>query len=557
MSLSSQVLRSFLIILGLLFCSRIHAQELTVGWHDHMYLRPGDGVRLNQQEEPVFPGLVVMPANGTSTGNTGDQQTDVSFAQHTYDMLKRLSANASVSLRYASFRGDANFSYFGRQTFNANDLTFIVTINKNFGTTRFQAQNLAPDFLSRSAALRGKLSGAELYKALTDVFGTHYVAGHQSSAMAAVLYSFHYASASTRQRISASASGSWSSGSFNAFVSSFFGSTNRNQSMSYHFYSTDPNLIATNFGFASAGSVTNLQQFSTLSSNVQNYANSLIQANAKISGYILDPLWFAPGVLPMLEGYVPPSTPLPNYDAFLQAYTALQARKQILDPWMLDGAALSWLNQFGQQEVRNSWFTAVNFLAVMREMAQRHYSSGEPLSVPPDVTSFLSNFGDMTLPSIYMMDNFIPAGSNTRYIIGRIDCGCRDLTIPIPFHTISKLYTGTNNGSLANVYYNPSEFQKDQLAAFPSGTVRAHLTNMFNGTVGSWNCLTNQATNPNLNGFFLVSQSIADAAKYTLAINSGMDANGNSVIVDELGFLETVSGDCPGSCLITITNLIK
>jgi hypothetical protein len=430
-----------------------------------------------------------------------------------------------------------------------------VTINKNFGTTRFQPLGLARDFLDRADTHKETLQGPELYKALTDVFGTHYVAGYQSSAMAAVLYSFHYASAATKQRLSASAGGSWSSGSFNAFVSSFFGSTNRNQSMSYKFYSTDPNLIATNFGFAAAGSVTNLQQFSMLSSNVQNYANALIPANAKISGYILDPLWFAPGVLPMLEGYVPPATPTPNYDAFLQAYSALEARKQIMDPWMLDGAALSWLNQFGQQTVRNSWFKAVKYLAALKETAQRHYTHGEPLAIPPEVTAFLSNYGDVALPAIYVMDNFTV--SSTRYIIGRIDCGCRDLTIPIPFHTLSKLDTGTNNGSFANIYYNPAEFQSVQLAAFPSGTVRTHLTNIFNGSVGSWNCLTNQETNPNLNGFFLTSQTTTEAPRYTLAINSGTDVNGNTVIVDELGFLETISGDCPGSCLITITNLIK
>jgi hypothetical protein len=546
-----------LIFFGLL--SPVTAQEITVGWHDHMYLRPGDGVRLNQQEEPVFPGLIIMPENGTSAGNTGDQQTDVSFAQHTHDMLKKLSANASVSLRYASFRGDANFSFFGRQTFNANDLTFVVTISKNFGTTRFAPLALSPDFSSRAATYGQKLSGPDLYQALTDVFGTHYVAGYQSSAMASILYTFHYASASTRQRISASAGGNWSSGSFSAFVSSFFGSTNRNQSMSYQFYSTDPNLLADTFGFAAAGSVTNLQQFSTLSSNVQNYANSLTQPNAKISGYILDPLWFAPGVLPMLNGYVPPTTPSPNYDAFFQAYTALQARKQILDPWMLDGAALSWLNQFGQQAVRDRWFTAVRFLSDMKATSQRHYTAGGPLVVPPEVTEFLNKFSEIALPSIYVIDSFVDtaASPDLRYIIGRVDAGCRDLTIPIPFHTITKLLSGTNNGSLGNIYYDPSEFQRVQLAAFPSGVVRTRLTNIFNGTVGSWNCLTNQATNPNLDGFFLVSQSTADAAKYTLAINSGTDANGNTVVVDELGFLETLSGDCPGSCLITITNIIK
>src|SRR4051794_4477327 len=110
---------------GALLWLPLPAQEVVVGWHDHMYLQPGDGVQLNRQQEPVFPGLLVMSSPGMTTGNTGDQQTYVTFAQHTYDMVKTLSVNSSVGLSSLVFDGNIDVSFFGRQTFNGNDLTFV------------------------------------------------------------------------------------------------------------------------------------------------------------------------------------------------------------------------------------------------------------------------------------------------------------------------------------------------------------------------------------------------------------------------------------------------
>src|ERR1700722_10028275 len=94
------------------------AQEVTAGWHDRIYLQPGDGVRLNRLLEPIYPGLVVMSPTGTTTGNTGGQQETVAFAQHTYNMIKTLNVDSSASLDLLAFSGDIGVSFFGRQTFN-------------------------------------------------------------------------------------------------------------------------------------------------------------------------------------------------------------------------------------------------------------------------------------------------------------------------------------------------------------------------------------------------------------------------------------------------------
>ena len=69
--------------------------------------------------------------------------------------------------------------------------------------------------------------------------------------MVSVIYSFHYDSTSIKQQLTAQASASYNgvfdSGSFSAFVSSFFGSTNTSRTMSYEFYSSDPLQSPTNF----------------------------------------------------------------------------------------------------------------------------------------------------------------------------------------------------------------------------------------------------------------------------------------------------------------------
>jgi hypothetical protein len=543
---------ALLTLLGLLLSRPLLAQEVTAGWHDHIYLQPGDGVRLNRLLEPIYPGLVVMSTTGTTNGNTGGQQETVAFAQHTYNMIQTLNVDSSASLNLLAFSGDIGVSFFGRQTFNANDLTFVVTTTKNYGTTKFAPLNFSSNFWNAVAAYPANLQGTALYSAMTSQFGTHYVAGYQSEALVSVIYSFHYASASVRQQLLASAGSSWDFGSFSAFVSSFFGSTNTTASMSYQFYSTDPNLLATNFGFASAGTVQNLSQFSNFVNQVQNYANSMTQTNAKITGYVLDPLWFGPGILPLLGGYVPPAPSPTDYNGFLQAYAALESWKQSLDPWILNGDTLSWLNAQGRQVVQTSWLNAVKYLAEMKAIAVGHYSTNSPLNVPAEVSAYLGNLNTIKLPFIYVMDSFV---SGDRYVIGRVDCGCRDLTIPIPFNTITELYYQTNNGTLAPIFYDPVEFQNVQLSAFKSGTVHTYLVNRF--ASAEWACLTNSVTNPDLNGFFLMNQTTSQAPNWSLAVSGGTDVNGNTITVDEMAFLDTRSGSCPGSCLVTFTNLVS
>ena len=61
-------------------------------------------------------------------------------------MIKKLNINSSVSLNYLAYDGDVDASFFGRQTFNSDDLIFVVTTTRNFGTTKFTPLNFSSNF---------------------------------------------------------------------------------------------------------------------------------------------------------------------------------------------------------------------------------------------------------------------------------------------------------------------------------------------------------------------------------------------------------------------------
>jgi hypothetical protein len=537
-------------IIGSLLCLCLPAPAIEVGWHDFMYLQLGDGVKLNHQQEPTSLGLVLL-ANPTTTNNTGSFTETTTFAQHTYNMIKKLSVNSSVSLDYLAFSGDVNVSFFGKQTFNANDLTFVYTGIKDFGTTVYTPVDFSPANKNLVADFQKNLQGAALHSAITRAFGTHYVRGYDLAAMVSVVYTFHYASASVKQQTIASSSGVYNNDTFSTFVNNFFTSTNSTTSMSYQFYSTDPNQLTTNL-FASTGIIRTYQQFTNFVSRIEAYANAMNPVHAKITQYVLDPIQTVPGYLSMLGGYSPPTANPADYDGFLKAYAALQAAKQGLATWLLQGNTLSWLNAQGRQVMIGQWNQVANYLAAMKSIAVSHFTSGAPLNVPTDVVNFLTGFNQIRFPGISVLKSF-KSGSD-QCIIGRVDCGCTNWTAPSPFFSLSALYYQTNYYSTANpsfvpIYYNAHDFETTQLSN-SSGTINTQLKSLFNGGPGQiWYCLTN-SSNPDVNGYFLITKPFNEAANWSLEIDT-IDASGNAVPVDEMAFLSTQSAGCTIPCQIS------
>jgi hypothetical protein len=536
---------AFTVISSALLCGSIPAPAVEVGWHDHMYLQPGDGVLLNHQQEPQSLGLVLL-ANPTPD-NTASFTETLTFAQHTYDMIKSLSVNSSVSLDSLVFSGDVNVSFFGRQSFNANDLTFVYTATKDFGPTVYSAVDFSPTYKNLVAGLQNNLQGAALHSAVTAAVGTHYVRGYDSAAIVSVIYSFHYASASAKQQLTANGGGSWDTGSFSAFVGSFFASSNSATSMTYEFYSTDPYQLMTN----SFGMIHSYQEFTNFVSRVETYANAMSRDHAKVTGYILDPLQTIPGYLSMISPYVPPQMNVPDYNGFLQAYAALQAAKQSLAPWLLRGNSMSWLNTDGRQVMVELWNEVANNLAAMKSIATDHFTTGAPLTVPPDVTTFLAGFSPIRLPEIIYMDSFV--NGSDRCIIGRVDCGCSNLTASAPFYHLVALHNLTNYYSTAYssyipIYYHALDFETNLLAAYPSGTINSELKARFSSSL--WNSLTN--ANPDVNGYFFVALPESQKSHWSVEVDD-IDAGGQPVPVDEktLGDSSTLSvGSTLGSCQV-------
>jgi hypothetical protein len=449
-------------------------------------------------------------------------------------MIRKLTANSSVSLSAFAFNGSVDFSFFGKQTFSANDLVFVYTAVKDFGTTVYAPVDFSAAARNVIAGYQSKLQGADLHSAIAGALGTHYVRGYDRAAMVAIVYTFHYASASTRQQMIASASGSYDEVSFSQFVSQFFASTNVTSTMSYEFFSTDP---YTNFNFGTSGIIQSYAQFTNFISRVEGYAGALPAANARIVQYVLDPIQTVPGYLGLLGGYVPSPIAPADYDGFLRAYSALWAVKQRLDGMVL-GSMLNWLNRSGRQVVLQQWSTTASLVASMKTIAMNHFSTGAPLAVPSEVTAFLSGLNEFRLPEIVFMDSFT-AGSE-HCLIGRVDCGCSEFTAPRPFYNLAAMYYQTNyysNGdpSLVPLYYDPMDFQTNQLAQ-NSGTIRTHLTTLFTGEL--WNCLTN--ANPNVNGYFLITQPSNEAANWSVEVDA-LTPGGASMPVDQIGFLSPVT----------------
>jgi hypothetical protein len=202
------------------------------------------------------------------------------------------------------------------------------------------------------------------------------------------------------------------------------------------------------------------------------------------------------------------------------------------------------------------WNQVVNYLAAMKSIAVAHFTTGAPLNIPSDVAGFLAGLNAIRLPEIIFMDSFL--NGSERCIIGRVDCGCANLTAPVPFYHLVGLYHQTNYyntttttaySSFVPIYYNARDFETNQLTAYPSGTINTHLKSLFSGEL--WNCLTN--ANPDINGYVFIGQPDSQSANWSVEVDN-IDAGGQAVPVDVRSFRDnsTLSVGCTlGPCQIS------
>jgi hypothetical protein len=157
---------------------------------------------------------------------------------------------------------------------------------------------------------------------------------------------------------------------------------------------------------------------------------------------------------------------------------------------------------------------------------------------------------DIALPEIYVMDSFVYNDGTYDYrcVLGRVDCGDRNLVSAIPFQNLAEFEYGTNSFEGASIFYDAATFANTNLSLFKTGAIHTRLTNLF--ASAQWACLTNPGVTPDLNGFFFSGYNYgkridgesmyeSGAKNWALAIQDSRGTN-----VDEMSVLDTRSGGC-------------
>src|SRR4051794_38482740 len=107
---------TLLAFLCVLCCGPMPSHAVQVGWADGMTIWVGDGVNLNRQDHPAFPGVVELGSVSVNAKN-GWQNEIVTFAQHTHDMVKTLNISASAKVQsITGSGGSASMDYFFKQS---------------------------------------------------------------------------------------------------------------------------------------------------------------------------------------------------------------------------------------------------------------------------------------------------------------------------------------------------------------------------------------------------------------------------------------------------------
>ncbi len=291
-------------LLQLTLLSPLHGE--TIGWHPDLTLEPGCGLEYRQQYLLKPRVALLDPSAATNYSGTGSASYSASFSQHQLDLVSRFSLNLNVSAKYGVYSGKVGFSYVDDTAYTGNTLNFVFECNRDYGFTRFRPSALDSDFISEINRLRQTLRGQALQKAITERFGDYFISGYKSVGKVVVIYTFNFESQTTARSITASIAGKYKNGvtsvQFQSDVQSFFQQTDSSVSMSYRFFSSDPNrplLFPTN-------QITSYGQFVTFSTVVGDYCNNMSPTGAARTEFIVEPMQNLPGYSALVEGAARP-----------------------------------------------------------------------------------------------------------------------------------------------------------------------------------------------------------------------------------------------------------
>lgn len=446
--------------------SPLHAEF--VGWHPALALQPGYGLEYRQQYL-LKPRVALLDFGAaTNYSGTGSASYSAFFSQHQLDLVRRFSLNVNASAKYNLYSGKVGFSYVDDTAYTGNTLNFVFECNRDYGFTRFRPLGLDPDFAGEITRLRQTLRGQALQNAITERFGDYFISGYKSVGKVAVIYTFNFESQTTTRSIAARIAGKYKNGvtsvQFQSDVQSFFQQTDSRVSMSYRFFSSDPDrplLFPTN-------QITTYSQFIDFSTVVGDYVNDMTRAGAALMEFIVEPMQNLPGYSALVEGSSSTNQIETDYDRFLDAYGVLKQWGQQLTDWTIDNRGMNWMNTNGQRLVLTMRREVADYLKTLEYLAKSHFTTGSPLEVPEDIFNYFANFNRIPMPTLGLMawrghlaggGCDLPGDRGGNFFIGYLLCGSPNLTKEVPFLSVSLLFDGNDTG-LAGFLYSFSDWQR-------------------------------------------------------------------------------------------------
>lgn len=457
-----------LCLFSLLVLANLHAASPKIGWHPSMVGELGRGLDIRNQDLLKPKVTIINEADLPPAANTGEARINVSFSQHQFDLVRSFALNTSVSVKSGLYGGKVGVEFVDNTTHSANRLNFAFECTREFGERVYPQERLtmAPEFITTVNQFKQTLRGPALERAITERYGTHFIAGHQSAAKVVILYTFSFESLALSRSLTTSVRGRYQGGftqvGFQADVKSLLEQKDSRVTLAYRFYSTDPEQLP---DFPLTAEITTFPDFLEFAAKVETYCKNMSPARAKRMAYVIEPLKNLPGYLALLDGFNPAEQFSTSYDRFLEAYAQLKAWDELLFDWTMDVRRMNWMNAQGQALVLALRRDTAHHLRGLEEKAKRHFEQGEALEVSDDLLAFFANFNRLPIPRfgvIYNANVFLNStsgGGRVRLVAGYINCGPKHLTVENPFHLVTLLRNGSESGQSLATHRTIPEFE--------------------------------------------------------------------------------------------------
>jgi hypothetical protein len=517
------------------------ARAELVPWYPALVTDPGRGFSPHSPSTFDRPRPFVAELDAaTSTGAAGGS-LDAYFVQSKEDIAKYLGINLDASVHALAYNGDLSLGLTDSFNYSEDTLSFLVRGRRDFGQLTGRARGMTAEFANEVRFLRQTLRGTDLYLAITNRFGTHFISGYRSSARFAVLYSFKFASRAQARTFRSRFSGGSGSVDLSGAVDSVFSENKSKVSIEFHLETllrgTPPSLWPTNV-------IRSPEEFHSFTQGVESYWRSLVEADGVPTDYIAEPIENLPGMLELLDGFRPSPFPSASYERFLLVHGRLGAWHRSLLDWSTDARGMNWMNLVGQTLVRSLERDAFRELASMEARAREHFELGTPLVVEDSTLNFLSNLDRIPRPKfgvIRSSSGFFASpsgGGNFRAVACFINCGAKALTVDHPFRVAALQVSDADHGTEVDAV-PISDFENFVRQGWSSGNASL-VDAIFQSS--AWRSVLDDSSECRILGFFVLVPANGDEGLWSVVVKDGADR-----VVDAFNVLDTPSAPCSAS----------